>query len=167
MGEERGVITGDLLETSVEIVGLNPSKREVTVRDDLGEELTFVAGEGVENFADLSIGDGISVQYYEGVVAAMQPADSEDFTGEERVLAAVGASENAATEILASAITMTVTVDGIYEDGDRVEFTDANGDSYTRTIMRDEMKDFVRTLSPGDKVNVSLIEGLAVDITVT
>ena len=79
-----------------EIVNINLDTREVTLRDDQGEEVTIVAPEKITRLEDHSVGDMLIVEYLSSMAGEMRQPTEEEL-------------ENPWVEISADAVNFDVT----------------------------------------------------------
>lgn len=64
-----------LVELNGTITALDVATRDVTLKTDKGEEISFVAGEDVKRLADLKVGDAVEIQYYESLALSLQKVE--------------------------------------------------------------------------------------------
>ena len=80
------VEVAQLVELNGTITALDVATRDVTLKTDKGEEISFVAGPDVQRLADIKVGDRVEIQYYESLTLKLSkveggtPATSETAT---------------------------------------------------------------------------------------
>jgi hypothetical protein len=144
------------------VESVNMRERSVLLRGDAGSQngvlATIRVGQQVRNLAQVRPGDRVVYTVTDAVAAVIaRPGDGAGPAG-----AAVLASRAAPGERPAASITegtrVRVRVDGIDLGRNTVTFTDPEGRQRTVRVQDARMRQFVRTLSPGDMVDVVLIE---------
>lgn len=69
------VEVAQLVELNGAITALDYTTREVTLKTDQGEDVTFVAGEEVKRLNDLKVGDRVEIQYYESLALSLHKVE--------------------------------------------------------------------------------------------
>jgi hypothetical protein len=69
------VEVAQLVELNGTITALDVATRDVTLKTDKGEELSFVAGPDVQRLADLKVGDRVEIQYYESLTLKLSKVE--------------------------------------------------------------------------------------------
>jgi hypothetical protein len=140
----------------------NMRERSVLLRGDAGSQngllATIRVGPQVRNLAQVKPGDRVVYTVTDAVAAVIaKPGDGAGPTG-----AAVIASRAAPGERPAASITegtrVRVRVDGIDLGRNTVTFTDPDGGQRTVRVQDQRMRQFIRTLRPGEMVDIVLIE---------
>jgi hypothetical protein len=67
------VTVGNVVQGTGTIQAIDTTSRTITVRNEKGEEDSFVAGPQVTRFSELKVGDKINLTYYESTVYQVQP----------------------------------------------------------------------------------------------
>lgn len=145
---------------TVEMVDLE--NRLFRVRDG-STAVTFKAGPQVQNFAQLSVGDEIELDYYESVAVGMaRPDDPGNAIGEVMVAGnpegalpgggAVGSVTGVVEFVSYDAATKIATVK--LEDG-----------TVERVAVQPEMRAFAEARQPGDRIVVAIDRAVAVSVT--
>jgi hypothetical protein len=164
-----GMITGptatreNLLTASATVESVDASTRDVALRDNVtGETFSVRAGPEVRNFGQLAPGDVVEVDYYEAVTLSMAgPGTPSD--PETAVVAGRAPAGEAPGGVAVVSTTMVVTMSNYDEDSGIATFLLPDG-TLTRTRVAPEMRGFAETTSPGDRVEVTLTEAIAVGI---
>ncbi|HLT92400.1 MAG TPA: hypothetical protein VKZ85_15815 [Woeseiaceae bacterium] len=148
------------------VTAIEPETRLVTLRNEDGEELVVEAGEKVRNFEQIEVGDRVDVLFYEALAAELTDAPPTARTGGEPVViesrrAPPGEKPAGAASMMYTAV---VTVDSVDPEENTVEFTGPGGQSREVVVEHPEMQEFIRSLSPGDRVQVTYGEALAVAV---
>lgn len=69
------VEVAQLVELNGVITALDVATRDVTLKTDQGEEISFTAGEEVKRLADLKVGDRVEIQYYESLALSLHKVE--------------------------------------------------------------------------------------------
>lgn len=69
------VEVAQLVELNGTITALDVATRDVTLKTDKGEEISFVAGPDVQRLADLKVGDRVEIQYYESLTLKLSKVE--------------------------------------------------------------------------------------------
>ncbi|MEM7176885.1 MAG: hypothetical protein AAGD47_16095 [Pseudomonadota bacterium] len=142
---------------------VDPKTREILLTEGDGRAFVIIAGPEVRNFDQLESGDKVSTTYFEAV--AVQMAASDDPGGGVTVNAAERAEEGAKPGLVAGQVSDFV-----------VEFLDYNPESHIatfigpnnvvqRTVVRPEMREFAAARKPGERVQVTVEQALAISVS--
>lgn len=158
--EPLEISTTEVIEATV--IGVDVDTRMLALRGPAGNSVAFRAGPEVRNLAQVKVGDTLRVSYYSGYVLSMTEAgragaDTEVAAGRadegQRPGAAMGASSRATVEIVSVA-----------DGGTAVSFRTVDGFLQSVDVKREDSREFARRLRPGDLVDISYSEALAVSI---
>jgi hypothetical protein len=69
------VEVAQLVELNGTITALDVATRDVTLKTEKGEEISFVAGPDVQRLADLKVGDRVEIQYYESLTLQLSKVE--------------------------------------------------------------------------------------------
>ena len=149
-------------EIAAIVTAVDQSQRLVTVRGPQGNEVTLEAGPEVRNLAQVRVGDTVRVIYEQAYIATLTDAEEVD----PFVPVAVGAVRAEPGERPAAAVgsivTMLVKIESVGPDGLTVTFSGPDGQLQAIYVRREESQAFVRSLRPGDIVELTLAEALAI-----
>ncbi|WP_431283726.1 hypothetical protein ACQW02_02615 [Humitalea sp. 24SJ18S-53] len=144
------------------VQSVNQTTREVVLRGADGRLVTIVAGPEVRNLARVRVGDRVVAEFQEAVVLALAPAGTaappEAMSSVDR--AAEGAQPSAAA---VEAIRVRVRIDAVNAAEGRVTFTGPRGQR-TTVVHEPALRAFVAGLKPGDEVDVTWAEAMAVRV---
>ena len=152
------------LQVSATVEAVNPVTRMVMMRGPNGPA-SIVAGPQVQNFDQIRVGDKVTVTYYAGMAAQLNksgapaPADAD---GTKTYIAPLGAKPAAG---VGQAISTTVKIESVDTSFDTVTFKRPDGFMRTVAVESADGKKFIRTLKPGDSVDVVYTEAVAVQVT--
>jgi len=146
------------------IQAISQSDRHLTLVGDDGRKLIVEAGPAVKNLSEVKPGDKVLVIYQEGLIAEVKPK-GQDVPGAKRSPGAApsdhGQRTGPATD---GAIATTVRIEAVDPSAHTVTFTRADGETRKLAVMRPDAKRFIETLKPGDEVDVTYREAVAVSI---
>ncbi|HZF27810.1 MAG TPA: hypothetical protein VE907_01705 [Gammaproteobacteria bacterium] len=145
------------------VAAIDAAKRLITLKVADGREETVEAGPAVRNFAQIKVGDKVDVEYYQSLAAEITKAPAST-SHDAAVLAsrtAEGASPAGGVGMIYTAI---VTVTSVDAATGRVSFTGPEGRERETTAQRDAGRAFVAQLKPGDRVEITYGEALAVAV---
>jgi len=164
--EPASFLAEELDEVAAAVVAIDSAKRLISLESEDGREFTVEAGEDVRNFSQIEVGDEVNVQYYQALAAEVTKAEASN--EEDAVLlearAAEGAKPAGASGMLYTAI---VTIDAVDTATNTVSFTGPEGNQRETTVERDEAREFIAQLKPGDRVQLTYGEALAVAVVPT
>ncbi len=141
---------------------MNMAERSVLLRGDSGSQngvlATVVVGPQVRNLAQIKPGDRVVVRVTDAVAASFAPpGDGRAATG-AGVVATRAAEGQRPGASLTEGERVRVRVDGVDLGRNTVTFTDPKGVQRTVRVENPRMRQFIRTLSPGNMVDVVFIE---------
>ncbi|MEM9044312.1 MAG: hypothetical protein AAGC81_06435 [Pseudomonadota bacterium] len=154
---ESVVLGGGLVEA------VDPQTREVTIRRDDDVIVSIIAGDEVRNFDQIDVGDRIQVAFYEGVLARMadpnDPGGAVTITDSER--AELGDKPSGAIGQVTNIV---------------IEFIEFNPETSIVTYRRPDglirlrkihpkMQDFAASRKEGDRIEVTIEQAIAVEVT--
>ena len=152
-----------LTKTKATVTAINAATREITIKGDKGP-MTVVAGPEVKNFDNLKVGDQVLMSYYQGILAQIveggkklsDPAASGFTYGNSPGMKPAGGAGLSATE--------TVKIQDINLPTNTVAYTRSDGTTQIVEAKTPEMQKFLRTLKPGQTVQVTITESVAAEV---
>ena len=144
------------------IQAIDREKRSVTLRNEKGEEDTFVAGPEVVQFDRLKVGDTIRATYTESVVLRLRRAGSADPQGGDTL--AAGRMKETPGALVATQAVRTVTVKAIDLAAPSITVVTADGQTLTRRVQN---KANLEGVKPGDKIDITISQALLVNVAPT
>lgn len=150
------------VEVTATVEAVNRDTREVMLRTANDRYVTATLGPDVRNFDRIETGDAVRVVFAESVVAEMAAVDASDEPTGTAVVARApeGARPGA---LVGSEVTTVVTFQDLDPATGRVAFTTPDGLTHS-LVLEPEMRDFARGLEPGDRVQVTYTEAVAVAV---
>jgi hypothetical protein len=156
-------LAGQLEEVTAQVAAIDPEKRLVTLKLNDGTEFTVKAGEDVQNFSQIKVGDEVNVKYYQSLAADLTNAPASNDTGAvvlaER--AAPGQEPGGGAGVI---YTAEVTIDSINPQTNTVTFTGPEGQERQVMVESDQGKAFLKNLKAGDRVQLTYTEAVAIAV---
>jgi hypothetical protein len=152
----------DVAEIAATVEAIDVDNRLVTLRGPQGNEVTVEAGPEVRNLAQIEAGDVVRLNYQLYYRATrVEPADLTHFAGVgiDAVRAAEGERPAAAIGMAESVV---VAIESIGPDGRTATFITPDGALQAIFVRREEGRAFARSLAPGDLVELTVGEAIAV-----
>jgi hypothetical protein len=159
----KPVVKSEFQKVEAVVEAIDPVTREVSLRGPNGP-VSVVVGPEVRNFDRVHVGDKVVVSYYQGIAAQMAKGDTKvtepavstfDYRAQsgKRPGGGVGAS-----------VTTTVTIEAIDTGTNTVAFKRSDGSVHIIAVKSPNMVKFIRTLKPGDSVEVTYTESVAINV---
>ncbi|WP_455208339.1 hypothetical protein [Kaarinaea lacus] len=160
--EKPSISKESLVSLEATVTAVNPDTREVTLENAAGESITVVAGEEVRNFAQIAVGDKLTVDYMEAVeIQVLGPDEAE--VGATAVTGGARAEQGEKPGgAVISETTVVVVIEAIDKEMETVTVKGPAGNSKTVKV---ENPDNLDKVAIGDKVRVTYTEGLAIEVT--
>jgi hypothetical protein len=159
--ETSVVYDEQLLRAVVQSVDLET--RQVLLRSENGETISFVAGPEIRNLPQLEPGDRVTLDFVDAVAARLAlPGDPV----EPVTLAAMGRAPEGERPggFVTSSVQMTVEFLSFDPATNVVAYVGPDGVSDTLALQTPEMQGFAAGLSRGDKVLVTVIESVTLNV---
>ena len=152
----------EVIEATVTAVDLE--RRVVTLRGPEGNSLNIHVQPQVRNLAQVSAGDKLRVSYTRALIASMtEPGQASSEV--PVVAAAARAPEGGMPGVAAGAvISATVEIISVGADGTTLTFRGPAGELRSIEVEREVSRTFVRKLKPGDEVDMTYSEAVAVEV---
>ena len=151
---DRQLKASESISTKATITAIDKATRTITLRNEQGVESKVVAGENVQRFDQLKVGDIITATYSQAMAISIRkpgaPAPKDKIENIVR-------DKHSAT--VTQQRTVSVTVEEIDLPNMMVTVLDAKG-AKSKFKVRD--KNNLRELKVGDKVDVTYTEGLLI-----
>jgi hypothetical protein len=161
--DQKPFVKGETQQVSATVESIDLATRVVELRGPNGP-MSVVAGPEVRNLPAVHVGDKVTLSYYLGLIAninksaASVASDKETASGWK---AQAGAKPGGA---VARVIISTVRIESVDTSSDTVTFRRADGGPRTVAVESADGKAFIRTLKPGDLVDVTYTEAVAVSV---
>jgi len=161
MGNAAATLTISQVTATVEFIDL--ATRMVGILGPEGNSLILQAGEQVRNLDQVRAGDKVTVEYYEGLAAAINPSASRNEVKVTEALVRSAAGERPAGAA-GDAITATVLIEYVDTLRHVVRFKGPLGKTRVIKVMKPEFRALLKNLKPGDQVELTYFEALAVSV---
>jgi hypothetical protein len=149
---------------TAKVVAVDQAARTITLVGPDGNTLDVEAGDQVRNLDQIKVGDKVTVDYYEGLLAQVNApgASTQDVTmTDAAVRAAKGERPGGG---VASSVSATVTIEFVDNFRHVVKFKGPLGHSTVLQVKRPEFREMLKNLKAGDTVNLTYFEALAVSV---
>jgi hypothetical protein len=141
-----------------------PDKRSVTLVGPDGQARAIFVGPDV-HLERVHAGDKVIVTYVQGMAAQMAKGSQKvsdpaaaDFAYKNPAGGNPGGGAG-------SSVTVTVKILGVDPGTHTVKFQESDGSQHVIEVKSPQMQDFIKTLKPGDNVNVTYTESVAINVT--
>jgi len=153
-------------ETTAEatVLAVDQESRLVTLEREDGSRVTILAGPEVHNLAQIAAGDKVKARYRESLLASLKrPGEAVEPAAATVAVsrAAPGAPPGAAA---GQQVTTTVRVESVDTEKNIVVFTPEGGGLRAVTVRRPEFQEYIKSLKPGDQVEITYTEALAISV---
>lgn len=146
------------------VTEVDASRGHLRLRGPEGREFAMNVGPEVRNLAQVKPGDTLRVSYKQALLAEMSKAG----VGSSDVPVSIGIARSEEGEMPAGAVgstvQATVTVISVSGDGSTLTFRGPAGELNSIDVLRDKSRAFVKQLRPGDLVDLTYSEALAIEI---
>ena len=161
-GTAAAKVTISAVTATVEAIDL--ATRMVTLVRPDGKSFVVQAGEEVRNLAQVKVGDKVTVEYYEGLVAEIAPLGSAP--DKVKVTEAMGraAPGERPAGAVGEAISATVVIEYVDTLRNVVHFKGPLGKTRIVKVMKPEFRTMLKNLKPGDQVKLTYFEAVAVSV---
>jgi hypothetical protein len=153
-----------LSSITAKVVGVDQATRTITLEGPDGKTLDVEASDKVRNLDQIKVGDKVTVDYYEGLLAQINApgAPTQDVTMMDAAMRAPKGERPGGG--VASSVTATVTIEFVDNFRHVVQFKGPLGHSTVLQVKRPEFREMLKNLKAGDTVNLTYFEALAVDV---
>ena len=146
------------------VESVDQRNRQVVLRGEDGSLQTFRAGPEIRNLAQVRAGDKVAVEVGESVTFGIANA-ADGAPPMEEILAEARARPGLRPGAGAVQVhRVRVTIDAVDAASGTVTFTGPLGASRTARPRNADLAAFVRTLSPGQQVDIVFVEAMAIRV---
>lgn len=164
--ESPSFLAEQVAQATATVTKIDPEKRLLTLRTEDGREFTVEADAEVRNFSQIEVGDTVDVSYYQSLAADLTnapPSDSVDAV----IVGSRSQEGQRPGGSVGSVYTAVVTINEVDPETHTVTFTGPGGTPREATVQRPDARDFVSQLKPGDRVQITYGEALAIAVAPT
>ena len=159
----KPVVNSRIRQAEATIQTIDPATREVSLRGPKGP-FSVVVGPEVKNFDKVRVGDKVVVSYYEGVAAQMAKGATKATDPAASTFKTPGQSDTRPGGGRGASVTTRVIIEAIDPGTNTVAFKRSDGSVHIIAVESPQMQRFIRTLKPGDAVDVTYTESVAVKV---
>jgi hypothetical protein len=141
-----------------------PDQRSINLVGADGQERTIFVGNDVQ-LDRVHAGDKVHVTYLQGIAAEMAKGDVKVSDPAAASFAYKNPAGSNPGRGAGASVTVMVTILGVNPSTNTVKFQEADGSQHIIEVKSQQMKDFIKTLKAGDKVNVTYTESVAINVT--
>lgn len=150
---------GDSVTTTATVESIDLAARTVVLKDAEGKTTTMVVPESIQNLDKLKVGDTVTTTYAIALAAQILKP------GEEPAPAAVSASKQGGGEVVgAKQVSAVLKVESVDLATNSVTLTGPKGNTRTVKVKRPEVQEKLKTLKPGDEVQITYTEAMAIKV---
>lgn len=161
-GPKGSVETKREHDALVTVEAMDVPNRLVTVRTAGGESVTFYVDKSVKTFPQAAVGDQVRVRYVESFALTLRkPGDA--IQGYEVTEETARPKPGQPAGETATEVKTTVKIEAVEQHGGKVTFTGPRGRRAVQ-INNPSMRDYASKLRPGDTVEVTYREALALSL---
>jgi hypothetical protein len=161
---QKPAVVSRTFQATATVETVDAKTRQVLLKREDGQLVTLVAGPDVRNFAQIKPGDRVYARYESELAARIGKPDDTMLADQDLV----GGGRAARGEKPAGEDDMEVrrkiTVSAIDLERNLLTFTDAGQVTHVVWVRTPQMQAFLRTLKPGDIVDVTFREAAMVEV---
>jgi hypothetical protein len=155
-------VTSNLTTAQATVQAVYPDKRSLTLVGADGQQQSIFVGPDVK-LEKIHAGDKVTVSYYQGVAAQIAKGDTK--VSDPAASAFTYKSTNGKPGGgLGASVTVTVKILGIDPGTNKVAFQRSDGSQHIIAVKSPNMQAFIKTLKPGDTVDVTYTESVAISV---
>ena len=150
LAAQQPITRGNVVTATVTIQAIDSKTRNVTLRNDRGEEDTYTVSSAVTRFNELKVGDKVRMTYYESIVLQLlKPGDKANPASLDAAMTRAKSALPAGTVALQERRVVTVkTIDMAVPS---ITVTTEDGRTFTRRV---ENKANLEGVKPGDRIEI-------------
>lgn len=161
--QPQGAVVAATAERTAIVETVNAAERSILLRGEEGRLATVRVGPEVRNFAQIRPGDRVVLSVTDAIAASLARPDGRAPVGAAEAVtrAPAGARPGVAHT---DAVRMRVRIEGVDLGRNSVAFVQPDGVRREVRVQDPRMRQFIRTLSPGDQVDVVFLETVALRV---
>lgn len=156
-------VVSETVKATAAVKAVDYDKRLITLQGQDGKAFTVEAGPEVKRLKEIKAGDTVVVQYTQALAAELKKAGAPSSVGVKEDVARAKASEAPGVKGTRE-VKATVTIDAVDLKNNIVTFTGPQGNVNIVAVQRPQMREFLKTLKAGDKVDLTFTEAVAVSV---
>jgi hypothetical protein len=152
-----------LVTVTATVEDIDYTNREVTLKGQMGNEVTFVVDPAVKRFNEIKVGDTVQADYYVAIAAELRKPTSEEKAHPIMVLDAVGKAPPGVSPAAGGLhrFKVVTTVEGIDRPTQSITIKGPRGHYFTTRVADPERLTKVRI---GDNIVVTYTEAVAISL---
>ena len=161
--KDSAKVTDEATEKAT-VVSVDKATRTVTLKNKDGKTFPVACGPEVRNFDQIAAGNVVVVKYMRSLeVAMVKPGEA--VTPPTAAVAAGRAEQGAKPgAAIAGQVTATVKIESVDQEKHVVVFTAPGGGLRVVAVQRPEGREFMKGLKPGDQVQITWTEAVAISV---
>ncbi len=153
----------EAVKLTATVKSVDYEKRLITLQGQDGKALTVEASPEVKRLKEIKAGDSVVIDYTQAIAVELKKAGSSSGVSVKEDVKRAKASEKPGISGQRE-VKATVTIDAVDLKNNIVTFTGPQGNVNIVSIKRPQMREFLKTLKVGDKVDVTFTEAVAVSV---
>jgi hypothetical protein len=158
------VVVADTSEAVYSVRSVNRRTRQIALNTPQDTVITIKAGPQVRNFNQIRVNDRVRIRFADAVAISMAPPGTQAGRPEGMVAAERGPQGQRPQGAVGAGVTETVRIVSVDAATGRTTFVRPDGTTRSVTPRQPEVVAFAKALKPGDLVNVTFAEGVAVQV---
>jgi hypothetical protein len=154
----------DTSEAVYSVRSVNRRTRQIALNTPQDTVITIKAGPQVRNFNQIRVNDRVRIRFADAVAISMAPPGTQAGRPEGMVAAERGPQGQRPQGAVGAGVTETVRIVSVDAATGRTTFVRPDGTTRSVTPRQPEVVAFAKALKPGDLVNVTFAEGVAVQV---
>ena len=148
-------------QAQLTVTSINHESREVVLKNEAGDEQSFVIGKEARNLDQVEVGDILEVEYYESVVIFSRDVEG-DLTPEAKVAATRTPKGDKPGMAISETVTIKVVVEAIDYDTRVITLKGPEGKTMTKHV--DDSVERLNEVKKGDEIVIQLTTALAITV---
>lgn len=153
----------ETVKMTATVKAVDYDNRLITLQGADGKAMTVEASPEVKRLKEIKAGDVVVIDYTQAIAAELKKAGTASGVSVKEDVKRAKASEKPGVSG-SREVKATVTIDAVDLKNNIVTFTGPQGNVNIVTIKRPQMREFIKTLKAGDKVDVTYTEAVAVSV---
>ncbi len=160
---QQKAVVKETAKLTASVKSVDYDKRLITLQGKDGKSITVEAGPEVKRLKEIKAGDSVVVEYTQALAAELKKAGSSSGVAVKEDVARAKAGEAPGVKGTRE-IKATVTIDSVDLKNNIVTFTGPQGNANVVAVQSPQMREFIKTLKTGDRVDVTYTEAVAVSV---
>jgi hypothetical protein len=153
----------ETVKMTATVKAIDYDSRLITLQGPEGKAMTVEAGPEVKRLKEIKVGDMVVINYTQAIAAELKKAGTSSGVSVKEDVKRAKASEKPGVSGKRE-VQATVTIDAVDLKNNIVTFTGPQGNVNIVAVQRPQMREFIKTLKVGDKVDVTFTEAVAVSV---